>query len=73
VARGPEDGSSFVFRNVVEHIFIYSVGDRIINECAGVDGTITGRGSKVLGENLPACHFVHLKLDVAKPAIEPRP
>jgi hypothetical protein len=31
------------------------------DECGAFDGKRIGRGTDVLGENLPQCHFVHHK------------
>jgi hypothetical protein len=31
------------------------------DECGTVGGMRIGRGSEVIGENLPQCHFVHHK------------
>jgi hypothetical protein len=31
------------------------------DECGTVDGMRIGRGNRILGENLPQCHFVYHK------------
>jgi hypothetical protein len=46
---------------------------RIIDECGEFGGTRTGKETRVLGGNLPHCHFVHLKSHITWPIIEPGP
>jgi hypothetical protein len=43
------------------------------DECGAVDGMRIGKGTEVLGENLPQCHFVHHKSHMTSPGIEPGP
>jgi hypothetical protein len=43
----------------------------IDHECGAVDGMRIGRGTEVLGENLPHCHFVHHKSHMTWPGLEP--
>jgi hypothetical protein len=43
---------------------IYAVGDRKINDCGAlVERKSTGE-NKLLGENLPQCHFVFQKFHI---------
>jgi hypothetical protein len=43
------------------------------DECGVVGGMRIGRGTEVLGENLPHWYFVHHKFRMTAPGIEPRP
>jgi hypothetical protein len=45
----------------------------IDDECGAVGGMQIGRGTEVLGENLPQCHFVHHKFNITRPGFEPGP
>jgi hypothetical protein len=45
----------------------------IVDKCGAVDRMRIGRGTEVLGENLPQCHFVHHKSYMTWPGLEPGP
>jgi hypothetical protein len=42
------------------------------NDCGAIGGIKIGRGTEVLGENLPQRHFVHHKSYMTRPGLEPR-
>jgi hypothetical protein len=43
------------------------------DKCGAVGGMRIGRGTEVLGENLPQCHFLHHKSHMTLPWLEPGP
>jgi hypothetical protein len=42
-------------------------------DCGATGGMKIGRGTEVLGENLPQSHFFHHKSHMARPGPEPGP
>jgi hypothetical protein len=42
-------------------------------DCGEIGGIKIGRGTEVLGENLPHRHFVHHKSYMTRPGLEPGP
>jgi hypothetical protein len=65
--------SLFLYLTTLSVSWLYSVGDRIINQYGAVGGMIIGRGNRVLGESPPAVTFVHHKSHITWPEIEPGP
>jgi hypothetical protein len=45
----------------------------IDDECGSVGGMRIGRGTEILGEDLPQCHFVHHMSHTTLPGLEPGP
>jgi hypothetical protein len=43
------------------------------SDCGEIDGMNIGRGTEILGENLPQRHFVHQKSHMTRPGFEPGP
>jgi hypothetical protein len=42
-------------------------------DCGEIGGMKIGKGTEVLGENLPQRHFVHHKSHMTRPGFEPGP
>jgi hypothetical protein len=42
-------------------------------DCGETAGMKIGKGTEVLGENLPQRHFVHQKSNMTRPVFEPGP
>jgi hypothetical protein len=42
-------------------------------DCGTIGGMKIGRGTEVLGENLPQRHFIHHKTHITRPGLEPGP
>jgi hypothetical protein len=41
--------------------------------CGAIGGMKIGKGTEVLGENLPECHLVHHKSYMTSPGLDPGP